>query len=86
MKEERVKQTETPLEQSEMQEEQASELVRINALKYTISKAIQESRLSTYTINAVLKEFCTESNIILEQQTRQELEAYENIMNSKKTN
>lgn len=86
MEEEHVTQTETPLEQSEVQVEQGSELVRINALKYTISKAIQESRLSTYTINAVLKEFCTESNIILEQETRQELEAYENMMSNKQSN
>lgn len=62
-----------------------SEMVRIAMLKNTIAQAIQSSELSPYIVNAVLKDFCTESNMMVEQMMRKEVEQYNSSMKSETT-
>lgn len=57
-----------------------SELVKIAMLKNNIAQAIQSSELSEYIVNAVLKDFCTESNMMVEQMMMKEMELYNSSM------
>ena len=52
-------------------------VIQIEQLKYTISKAIQDSKLPIFIINPILKDFFQESNIMLQEYTKQELTKYQ---------
>ena len=54
-------------------------VIQIEQLKYTISKAIQDSKLPIFIINPILKDFFQESNVMLQEYTKQELTKYQQV-------
>ena len=52
-------------------------VIQIEQLKYTISKAIQDSKLPIFIINPILKDFFQDSNIMLQEYTKQEINKYQ---------
>lgn len=52
-------------------------VIQIEQLKYTISKAIEDSKLPIFIINPILKDFYMDSNTILQEYTKQEINKYQ---------
>ena len=52
-------------------------VIQIEQLKYTISKAIQNSKLPIFILNPILKDLYQESNALLQEYTKQELDKYQ---------
>lgn len=52
-------------------------VIQIEQLKYTISKAIEDSKLPIFIINPILKDFYINSNTILQEYTKQEINKYQ---------
>lgn len=52
-------------------------VIQIEQLKYTISKAIEDSKLPIFIINPILKDFFQDSNVILQEYTKQEINKYQ---------
>lgn len=52
-------------------------VIKIEQLKYTISKAIEDSKLPIFIINPILKDFYMDSNTILQEYTKQEINKYQ---------
>lgn len=57
-------------------------VIQIEQLKYTLSKAIQDSKLPIFIINPILKDLFQESNLLLQEYTKQELEKYQQANNN----
>ena len=54
-------------------------VIQIEQLKYTISKAIQNSKLPIFILNPILKDLYQESNTLLQEYTKQELDKYQQV-------
>ena len=54
-------------------------VIQIEQLKYTISKAIQNSKLPIFILNPILKDLYQESNALLQEYTKQELDKYQQV-------
>jgi hypothetical protein len=52
-------------------------VIQIEQLKYTITKAIEDSKLPIFIINPILKDFYMDSNTILQEYTKQEINKYQ---------
>lgn len=52
-------------------------VIQMEQLKYTISKAIEDSKLPIFIINPILKDFYMDSNTILQEYTKQEINKYQ---------
>lgn len=52
-------------------------VIQIEQLKYTISKAIEDSKLPIFIISPILKDFYMDSNTILQEYTKQEINKYQ---------
>ena len=60
-------------------------VIQIEQLKYTISKAIQNSKLPIFILNPILKDLYQESNALLQEYTKQELDKYQQANNETDT-
>lgn len=54
-------------------------VIQMEQLKYTISKAIEDSKLPIFIINPILKDFYMDSNTILQEYTKQEINKYQQV-------
>ena len=59
-------------------------VIQIEQFRYSINKLIEESKLPIYIINPIIKDIFQNSNMLLQEYTKIELDKYQKSINEQK--